>query len=110
MCKKHTAELQHSPHIDSWDSQGKLIASQWLDHLRLQFIILLHREPHVSIQREVAAMVLQDGFGGLVVCSGEKTTTRQQDHATGSPGSRVLAAPEQDCSSLICSRAMHTVP
>ena len=37
-------------------------------------------------------MVLQDGFGGLVACSGEEIAVRQHDHATGSPGSRVLAA------------------
>ena len=94
VCKAHAAELQHSTHIDSWDIQGKLIASQRLDHLRVQFIILLDREPHVSVQRELAAMVLQDGFGGLVVCSKEETTTRQQDHGTGSPGSRVLGCRE----------------
>ena len=69
MCKKHTADLQHSTHIDSWNSQGKLVASQRLDHVWLQFIVLLHREPHVSVQRELATMVLQNGFGGLVVAA-----------------------------------------
>ena len=102
MCAR-SIQQKHSTHIDSWDSQGKLIASQRLDHLWLQFIVLLHREPHVSIQREFAAMVLQNGFGGLVVCSGQEITARQQAAGCWLQLNKTAAFTH-------ASRAIHTVP